>query len=131
MPYCSASVGVDKSAVFRHALHVAETVDVVEGDREVPREIASQDLYRFAGAYLLASMRPRRGVQLSRSRLGHWAGVLNYLCLGVVTGAIAWPDARWRIVLDVAGAATAALNLAAVGNRLIAAVARSGLSRSA
>src|SRR5262249_8060704 len=42
-----------------------------------------------AGAYLVASMRPRRGVQLSRSRLGHWAGVLNYLCLGVVTGAIA------------------------------------------
>jgi phosphatidylglycerophosphate synthase len=70
-----------------------------------------------AGAYAMASARPRRAAGLSRSRIGHWAGVMNYLCLGVVTGSLAWSDARWGTVLDAAAAATAGLNLAAVGSR--------------
>jgi len=75
-----------------------------------------------AGAYAAASARPRRETALARSRLGHWAGVVNYVCLGVVAGSVAWPDDRWRLVLGTAGAATAALNLAAVGSRLAAGV---------
>jgi phosphatidylglycerophosphate synthase len=73
-----------------------------------------------AGAYAAASARPRRETALARSRLGHWAGVVNYVCLGLVSGSVAWPDDRWRLVLGAAGGATAALNLAAVGSRLAA-----------
>jgi CDP-diacylglycerol---glycerol-3-phosphate 3-phosphatidyltransferase len=78
-----------------------------------------------AGAYAAASARPRpRAAVLARSQLGHWAGVLNYVCLGLVTGSVALPDGRWATVLTIAGAATAGLNLAAVGSRLAAAVRR-------
>ena len=77
-----------------------------------------------AGAYAAASMRPRKETALARSRLGHWAGVVNYACLGVVTGAVAWPGDRWRPVLEVAAAATAGLNLSAVGSRLAGALRR-------
>jgi phosphatidylglycerophosphate synthase len=75
-----------------------------------------------AGAYAAASMRRRTGVaapRLARSRLGHWAGVANYACLGVVTGAVTWPGPQWTPMLAAAGAATAALNLAAVLTRLV------------
>jgi len=77
-----------------------------------------------AGAYAAASSRPRQETALARSRLGHWAGVVNYVCLGVVAGSVAWPDDRWRLVLETAAAATAALNLAAVGSRLAAGLRR-------
>src|SRR5262245_11632471 len=77
-----------------------------------------------AGAYAAASTRPRQETALARSRLGHWAGVVNYVCLGVVTGSVAWPDDRWRLVLETAAAATAGLNLAAVGSRLAAGLRR-------
>jgi len=77
-----------------------------------------------AGAYAVASARPRRETVLARSRLGHWAGVLNYGCLGLVTGSLALPDERWATVLTAAAAATAGLNLAAVGSRLAAALRR-------
>jgi CDP-diacylglycerol--glycerol-3-phosphate 3-phosphatidyltransferase len=77
-----------------------------------------------AGAYAAASSRPRQETALARSRLGHWAGVVNYVCLGVVTGSVAWPDDRWRLVLETAAAATAGLNLAAVGSRLAAGLRR-------
>jgi phosphatidylglycerophosphate synthase len=82
-----------------------------------------------AGAYAAASVRPRPEAALSRSRIGHWGGVLNYICLGLVTGSLAWPDAHWATVLAVASAATAGLNLAAVGSRL-AAAGRRGASRA-
>jgi phosphatidylglycerophosphate synthase len=74
-----------------------------------------------AGAYAAASTRARpEGPQLARSRLGHWAGVLNYACLGLVTGAVAWPGAGWSPLLAVAAAVTASVNLAAVALRLAA-----------
>jgi hypothetical protein len=63
-------------------VHVAETVDVVEGDREAPREIASQDLYRFAGAYLLALLREPLG--------GFYAGA-------VAAHLMAWVAAAWAL----------------------------------
>jgi phosphatidylglycerophosphate synthase len=72
-----------------------------------------------AGAYAAASARPHPGGRrLARSRLGHAAGVLNYACLGLVTGAVAWPAAPWSPWLAGAGAVTAATNLAALASRL-------------
>src|SRR4029453_17839082 len=59
-----------------------------------------------AGLYSAASMRPDGGGGLARSRVGHWAGVFNYACLGLVTGAIAWPGSAWRPILAAASAAT-------------------------
>ena len=49
-----------------------------------------------ASAYAAASALRRDaagavGPRLARSRLGHWAGVANYACLGVAAGAAAWP----------------------------------------
>jgi CDP-diacylglycerol--glycerol-3-phosphate 3-phosphatidyltransferase len=70
-----------------------------------------------AGLYAVASMRPHAGGALARSRVGHWAGVFNYACLALVTGAIAWPDSVWRPILAVASAVTAGINLAAVASR--------------
>jgi phosphatidylglycerophosphate synthase len=75
-----------------------------------------------AGAYAVASARRRIGAgapSLARSRLGHWAGVANYACLGVVTGAVTWPAPQWTPVLAVGGTATAGLNLVAVLTRLV------------
>src|SRR5262245_39074968 len=71
-----------------------------------------------AGAYGVASVRSRVGQpRLARSSIGHWAGVLNYACLGLVAGAVAWEDARLKFLVAVAAAATAALHLAAVAAR--------------
>jgi phosphatidylglycerophosphate synthase len=75
-----------------------------------------------AGAYAAASARRRSeggAPRLARSRLGHWAGVANYACLGLVTGAVTWPGPRWTPVLAAAGATTVGLNLAAVLTRLV------------
>ena len=74
-----------------------------------------------AGAYAVASRRaPPSGGGLARSRLGHWGGVLNYVCLGVVAGRVAWPGAWWEAPLGLTALATAAVNLAAVTLRLTA-----------
>lgn len=71
-----------------------------------------------AGSYAAASMRSHAAdATLARSRLGHWAGVLNYACLGLVTGAVAWPGRGWSPLLAVASVVTAGINLAAVGSR--------------
>lgn len=76
-----------------------------------------------AGAYAVASRRaPAAGRGLARSRLGHWGGVLNYACLGVVAGAVAWPGTAWALPLAAASLCTAAVNLAAVALRLAARV---------
>jgi phosphatidylglycerophosphate synthase len=75
-----------------------------------------------AGSYASASMRSSAtDSTLARSRLGHWAGVLNYVCLGLVTGAVAWPGRGWSPVLTVASVVTAGTNLAAVATRFAAA----------
>lgn len=72
-----------------------------------------------AGAYAIASLRARRGApRLARSRIGHAGGVMNYVCLGVVAGAVAWPSPAWSAPLTAAAIATAAVNLAAVASRL-------------
>ena len=80
-----------------------------------------------AGAYAVASARRRGGdgtPRLARSRLGHWAGVANYACLGVAAGAVAWPGPWWAPLLTAAGATTAGVNLAAVAGRAVAAAPR-------
>jgi CDP-diacylglycerol--glycerol-3-phosphate 3-phosphatidyltransferase len=75
-----------------------------------------------AGSYAAASMRSRAADStLARSRLGHWAGVLNYACLGLVTAAVAWPGRGWSPVLGMASVVTAGINLAAVATRFAAA----------
>jgi len=71
-----------------------------------------------AGAYGVASVRSRAGPpRLARSRIGHWAGVLNYVCLGVVAGAVAWEDPRLTFLVAAAATVTAGVNLAAVAAR--------------
>jgi CDP-diacylglycerol--glycerol-3-phosphate 3-phosphatidyltransferase len=84
--------------------------------------IAPASIVGSVGGYVLASIRMSRHdgpPRLARSRIGHWAGVVNWACVGVVTGALALPSLIGPRLLDVAGAATAAINLAAVGSRLI------------
>jgi len=69
-----------------------------------------------SGSYALASRRLSRGTeapQLARSRLGHWAGVCNYACVGVV----AVGDLAGRPLVAGAGWLTAAVNLFAVASR--------------
>jgi CDP-diacylglycerol--glycerol-3-phosphate 3-phosphatidyltransferase len=73
-----------------------------------------------AGLYAAASMRSQGGGALARSRVGHWAGVFNYACLGLVSGAIAWPGRGWSPVLAAASVVTAGINLAAVASRIAA-----------
>ena len=69
-----------------------------------------------SGSYALASLRLSRGTaapRLARSRLGHWAGVCNYACVGVVAGrTVAGP-----LLVAAAGWITVVVNLAAVGRR--------------
>jgi phosphatidylglycerophosphate synthase len=79
------------------------------------------------GAYMAASARPGpAGRRLARSRLGHAAGVLNYSCLGLVSGAVAWPAPAWSPWLSAAAAVTAATNLAAVASRVAGALRSAG-----
>lgn len=74
-----------------------------------------------AGAYALASRRTQpSGGGLARSRLGHWGGVLNYVCLGVAAGTVGWPHPDWAAPLTAVGLLTAGVNLAAVTLRLTA-----------
>ncbi len=69
-----------------------------------------------SGSYALASRNLSRGAatpRLARSRLGHWAGVCNYACVGVVAArAIAGPA-----LVAVAGWLTAAVNVGAFASR--------------
>lgn len=74
------------------------------------------------GGYVLASRRLSRDAgppRLARSRVGHWAGVVNWACVGVVAGALALPELIGPWLLDAAGVVTSAINLAAVGSRLV------------
>src|SRR5262249_15797928 len=77
--------------------------------------------------YVLASARSARagaGFSLARSRLGHWAGVANYLCLGAVAAAVAWPSPRLIPMVGTVALATAGCNVAAVAARLIGLMSR-------
>lgn len=73
-------------------------------------------------AYVVASLRLSAGSatpRLARSRIGHWAGVVNYACLGLACGALAVPWSGWPALLALAGAVTAAWNVAAVAARVL------------
>lgn len=78
------------------------------------------------GAYALASTASREasGWHPARSRLGHAAGVLNYALVLLVTGALALPRGPWPPILALASGAVIAVNLAAVGARIIRPAAR-------
>ena len=73
-------------------------------------------------AYLLGSMRltvAAGAPRLSRTSLGHWAGIANYAIVGLSTGPGAIGSADWTAVLLAASVVVIAINLAAVGSRLI------------
>jgi 2-hydroxy-3-keto-5-methylthiopentenyl-1-phosphate phosphatase len=59
-PYHSLSVGVDKSAVVRHALHVAETVAFAgDGPPDLPPALLVRLELRFARGFLADALRER------------------------------------------------------------------------
>jgi len=59
-PYHSPSVGVDKSAVVRHALHVAETVAFAgDGPPDLPPALLVRPNLRFARGFLAEALRQR------------------------------------------------------------------------
>jgi len=59
-PYHSPSVGVDKSAVVRHALDVAETVAFAgDGPPDLPPALLVQPNLRFARGFLAEALRER------------------------------------------------------------------------
>jgi hypothetical protein len=55
---------------------------------------------------------------LARSAVGHAAGVMNYLCVGVIAARDVLPSTTWTALVALAAAATLVLNAAAVGARL-------------
>jgi hypothetical protein len=71
----------------------------------------------YAGASWRAS-RHAPGVHLARSGVGHAAGVMNYLCVGVIAARDVLPSTTWTALVALAAAATLVLNAAAVGARL-------------
>jgi phosphatidylglycerophosphate synthase len=84
--------------------------------------VAPAAIVGSVGGYVLASRRLSRQdgpPRLARSTIGHWAGVVNWACVGVVAGAMALPGVIGPRLLDVAGVVTSAINLAAVGSRLL------------
>jgi phosphatidylglycerophosphate synthase len=84
--------------------------------------VAPLSIVGSVGGYVLASRQLSRQdgpPRLARSRIGHWAGVVNWACVGVVAGALALPQVVGPGLLGVAGAVTSAINLAAVGARLL------------
>src|SRR5215471_19180121 len=59
-PFHSASVGVDKSAVVRHALHIAETVAFAgDGPPDLQPALLVQPNLRFARGFLAEALRER------------------------------------------------------------------------
>jgi len=59
-PYYSASMGVDKSAVVRHALHIAETVAFAgDGPPDLQPALLVQPEWRFARGFLAEELRAR------------------------------------------------------------------------
>jgi len=59
-PYHSASMGVDKSAVIQHALHLAETVVFAgDGPPDLPPALLVRPELRFARGILAEQLRDR------------------------------------------------------------------------
>jgi phosphatidylglycerophosphate synthase len=74
-----------------------------------------------AGAYAHASFAASRATgapTLARNRLGHAAGVANWICAGLVAGAGALPSACVTVASTLAAVGTVTLNLLAFGARV-------------
>ena len=71
--------------------------------------------------YGRAALEEHHGVGRGRSRsgVGHAAGVVNYACLGLVCGRLAWPEAVPLAALATAELATIAINFGAVVERMV------------
>ena len=82
----------------------------------VPASIAAS-----VTGYLVHSVRlstAAKTPELARSTIGHWAGVANYVLVGLSTGPGALPSPLWLPVLVVASAVVILVNGAAVVARL-------------
>jgi 2,3-diketo-5-methylthio-1-phosphopentane phosphatase len=76
-PYHSASVGVDKSAVVRHALHIADTVAFAgDGPPDLPPALLVRPGLRFARGVLAEELRARGEAFQPFSR---WSGIAREL----------------------------------------------------
>ena len=94
------------------------TVGAVRGDLTwlAPLSVAGA-----AGAYAFDSLRVSRStgaVHLARSRIGRTAGVVNYVCVGVLAGRAILPDAIWGWAIALLAVATVVVNAAALAVRL-------------
>ena len=76
-PYHSPSVGVDKSAVVRHALNVAETVAFAgDGPPDLQPALLVRPTLRFARGFLAEALRERGEAFRPFSRWSEIAGKL-------------------------------------------------------
>lgn len=75
-----------------------------------------------AGSYALASVATSRATgtpRLARSRLGHAAGVCNYVCAGSVATVVALPGPGIAPAATLVALATLVLNVLAFATRLV------------
>jgi phosphatidylglycerophosphate synthase len=71
-------------------------------------------------AYALAALRRGGGKPaVVRTRVGHAAGVCNYVLAALVAAAVAWPRAAWQPWLAAGAFIVTALNLAAIALRAL------------
>lgn len=73
------------------------------------------------GTYVAFSLRLSAGSgapRLARSRIGHAAGIANYVLVGLCTGPGALPEVPWSALIVAGSAIVVALNLGAVLARL-------------
>jgi 2-hydroxy-3-keto-5-methylthiopentenyl-1-phosphate phosphatase len=76
-PYHSASVGVDKSAVVRHALRIADVVAFAgDGPPDVQPALLVQPRMRFARGYLAEALRARAE---TFQPFSHWSEIARVL----------------------------------------------------
>lgn len=71
--------------------------------------------------YLVATMRrsgAAGGPARAYSAVGHWAGVCNYLLVGVLAASVALADPAWAALVRLASGVVVGLNLAAVALRV-------------
>lgn len=104
------TVVVDGHLVEWEWSHLYQTVEILEGDLPPPREIASQNAYRFVGAYLIGVLREPLGEVYAAAL---FATVASWL-------AAAW--GAYHLATHAAGSRWAGLNasvLVAMGPALI------------
>jgi len=76
------------------------------------------------GAYALASAGGRGEAARAYTRIGHAAGVCNYLLAGLLAGAVTRRGRAWDAVLDVAGLVVLLVNGGAAAMQAMGAVRR-------